>query len=324
MSSKDKDTVDVHDSEITKVLVCGGLIDAAVPSKIYTVSDTTLGWNDGPQMAIHRYCHAAQNIGGGDVFVCGGISTGKQLADSMECEAYLAETNEFKLLGCRLSIPRTRHATARLPNGNVIIMCGASKDGTVYRTCEIFNPTTCSVFASNATHNENVFGGAACTLPNGSVLFTGGCANKINGHSQNAWVTSETKIYDYRVDKLYNGDSMMYGRSNHTVTPVEDGAIVLGGDVYNPKDGCSLIEKYDYRMGKFLCVANLDCRKILSNHFAVRVGGGIDGTKSRVWFGGGLPGDGFASIGILDLNGSNLFATKNIFDNRRYATANVI
>jgi len=312
-----------QESVSTKVLVCGGLSKANAPSRIYSVSDKLLSWKDGPQMAIPRYCHGTQNIGGGNVFVSGGLDSCTCNNEAIECEVYLAATNEFKRLGCKLSVPRIRQAMARLPNGNVIMMGGAWKDGTVYRTCEIFDPVRGCVFASNALHSDNVTGAAACTLRDGSVLFTGGCANKPSNPPEKSYVSSGTRLYDYREDKFHYGRSMIYGRCHHTITSVEDGAIVLGGDVNCSTDKSSTIEKYDNRTGDFVSLGQVSCGLALTGHFAVRVGG-VEGLRSRVLFGGGIPGDGVTTIRLFDMQERSLITQENALDNRRYATANVI
>ncbi len=322
------DADDVWNTSSTKVLVSGGAGMSGSPSRIYSVTDKNLAWRDGPKMVYPRYCHSMQRLSNGIALVCGGMPN---IADhsnhfrNPKCELFLAEQNRFKSLECRLSVPRLKHATALLPNGNVFVMCGGWDDGTVYRSCEIIDPNIGCVFSSRAYHTEKVIAGAACTLDNGSVLFTGGCASVPYEPPECARIVSGARLYDYREDRFRYGKTMIYGRSGHTVTAVENGAIVLGGDFHHSSDNSTTVEQFDSRTGDFVSLGTTDCEEgALSSHFAVLVGGGTSGRRSRVLFGGGLLNKSNNTVRLFDIEDQNVFTVDNSLDNRSYAAAAVI
>ena len=72
-----------------------------------------------------------------------------------------------------MAAPRAWHASSRLADGRVLIVGGATTDGTALATAEIFDPETSSV-APAGTMATARMGLSATTLIEGRVLVVGG------------------------------------------------------------------------------------------------------------------------------------------------------
>jgi len=114
------------------------------------------------------------------------------------------------------------HTATLLPDGKVLIACGAgdSGDGALsdLPEAELFNPTTGAFTSFPATPRT---GCTATLLPNGKVLLTGGL--------NNGQVNSSAELFDPGTGLFQPTGNMTSPRVGHTATPLSNGKVLIAG-----------------------------------------------------------------------------------------------
>lgn len=131
-----------------------------------------------------------------------------------------------------LLVPRRQHTATLLASGRVLIARGAST--AVTAPAELFDPGGNGgggTFAVTGTPAFNVWeaSGTSARLPSGKVLLAGGAGT--TNMPAPPWAKAE--LYDPATGTFTTTGSMSVPRTNHTVTPLADGRVLVAGGLYN-------------------------------------------------------------------------------------------
>lgn len=200
-----------------KVLVVGGgdSTGRAIPaSEIY---DPAAGSWIATPLTIPRQEHTATLLPSGKVLVAGGQGGHVGFVFQDSSEIYDATTGTWSATGS-LTAPRSRHTSALLPTGRVLVTGGQSGGGYL-ATSEVYAPgegtwsTTGSMAIGRRDHTTTL-------LPSGKVLVAGGY-----GGSHLA----ACELYDPGTGTWSATGSMMAARSYHTSTLLPSGKVLVTG-----------------------------------------------------------------------------------------------
>jgi hypothetical protein len=169
-------------------------------------------------MLQKRYAFSAVLLPSGLVFIVGGHGYNECL-DS--CEFYNPVDSKCCLSKAKMKIGRKRHTTSLLPNGKVLV-CGGDDRFKVFKTTEVYDPTTDS-FSAGPLMTTSRSGHTATTLLNGTVLLTGG---------ESATSSTSTEIYDPEKNSFSSGPPLAVERLNHFSALLPDGRVLIGGGMF--------------------------------------------------------------------------------------------
>jgi hypothetical protein len=154
-----------------RVLICGGVNGEGVALATTELFDPRTGtFRPGPVMSSPRNGHAAV-AAGGTVVLVGGIVNERVVAST----DVLAEAVWSP--GPQLRTARVKHAAARLPDGRVLVVGGASsvEGRTLLASTEVVDIRAAEVRAGpELSEGEYKLTGAVVTLADGRVVITGG------------------------------------------------------------------------------------------------------------------------------------------------------
>jgi N-acetylneuraminic acid mutarotase len=228
-------------------------------------------------MAATRVYHTATLLPDGRVLVAGG-STASGTSDwttLSSAEVYNPETGTFSPTGSMTTARRLQTATL-LPNGQVLIAGGESKDGPL-STADLydpkngaFTPTGMLPFASNQA--------TATLLADGRVLIAGG-----EGSGASAAPSNSAALYDPTTGAFAATGAMTTARSGHVAALLSDGRVLVAGG-WGGSAALSSAEVYDPKTSSFsptgsLTAAREWCQATTLQDGSVLVTGGWNGTK---------------------------------------------
>jgi hypothetical protein len=200
----------------------------------------------------------------------------------------------FAALPATMTSARAGHTATVLPAGQVLIAGGINSltPPPVFNSAELYNPTTQTFTAINATMTSARYDHAASLLPNGQVLLTGG----VNSSGR---VLDTAEVYD-PVANTFTAlkRTMTLGRRGHTATLLANGQVLIAGGVNNIRysAGLNTAEIYDPSAQTFTAVTATLVKRLVY-HTATLLPDG------QVFLAGGEEGNGFGA----DLNATELY-----------------
>jgi hypothetical protein len=176
-----------------------------------------------------------------------------------------------------LLTPRIGHTASLLPNGQVFIAGGVSRDywdNNLYAvTAELYDPATSTIHASV---DVTRFGHSATVLANGDVLLAGG-----DNDTQSALITAD--LFKTATSTIQPTGSMTTPRIYHTATLLLDGRVLLAGGGGIDNKAIQSAELYDPASSKFSPAGDMTAPRsghsavLLPNGKVLIVGGGAAG-----------------------------------------------
>ncbi len=197
-----------------EVLLIGG--SSAGRARVLDPASGTL--SDTFAMDHPGYGHTATLLKDGRVLIVGGARRGVELTGRNLI--YDPSSEAFSRAG-DLQFDRAHHKAVLLQDGRVLIVGGHVGDGPRVQTAEIYDPET-DTFSPAGTSAMHPL--AALLLPSGRVFFI---------HSDNGNIS------------LYNPDTQVFSPTGHsigpwrygaTVTPLDDGRVVIAGGMKTADD----------------------------------------------------------------------------------------
>ncbi len=193
----------------------------------------TGSWTATGSMAEARIYFTVTLLNNGKVLVAGGSSKGT-LGDTLaSAELFDPVEGTWTATG-EMTVPRTGHDAALLPDGRVLVVGGQNDDGIV-AAAEVYDPAT-GTWSTTGSLIEPRYDLTVVALGDGKILAVGGSA----GHD--ALPTAE--VYDPNTGAWTSAGSMVAGRSSPTATLLDDGTVlVVGGnsriaaEIYDPVAG---------------------------------------------------------------------------------------
>jgi hypothetical protein len=170
-------------------------------------------------------------------FVCG----------PLEGPAELKTPSRFTA-ACTMEVPREFHSSTLLNIGLVLIAAGDNGSFSL-ATAELFNPETRTFAPAGDLASARALH-SATSLPNGTVLITGG--RDIRG---NALASAE--IFNTETMSFAPASSMTTARESHTTTLLRNGKVLLAGG----NDGDTALasaELFDPQIGSFTPIASMN------------------------------------------------------------------
>lgn len=230
--------------------------------------------NDMPEP---HFLHAIALLSSGKVLVAGGFA-GSGPFFFLEAQAATAlfdpSTNAFTS-ATPLNIARTLIYAAVLADGRVFIPGGANFQGEQLGDAELYSADSGggTFGVSGGLHSERV-DDAALTLPDGTILVTGG----INGVG---FVSNTAEIYDPSTKRLTpTKTTMTIGHHGHTMTMLKSGKVLIAGgnndvaELYDPASG-----SFTATVGKMTAVRLHSTATLLNDGTVLIAGGAPDNVK---------------------------------------------
>jgi len=202
-----------------RVLLVGG-DDGGGAVEIF--DPATLTWTDAAPLLVPRRFHAATLLKDGRVLVTGGSDFAQAPKATRKVEVYDPKTNTWKLRG-PMAIARSGHGAARLENGPILVIGGASETLPATETVEVYDIGTNDWTAGPPLTTARVLH-ATTVLDNGAVLVTGGV-------DTTGSVLRSTELYDLDAQRWVSAGQLHHGRLAHAVVALEGGgALAAGGE----------------------------------------------------------------------------------------------
>ena len=180
-----------------------------------------------------------------------------------------------------MSVIRFNHTATLLPDGNVLLAGGGSKEWVETKTAELFDYKT-ATFKSTGDMNVARRWHTATLLLDGKVLVTGGgtdiCWDYLPFKS--------AEIYDPSTGTFSAIPDMNASRLMHTATLLANGKVLIAGG-YTPETNLATAELYDPKTGTFTSTGSMTSGR--SNHRAIQLPDG------RVLITGGWSDNGTAT-----------------------------
>lgn len=205
-----------------EILVMGGRRHDYALNSTEIYSPVTKQWREGPPMVHKRYCHASTFLSiSGLVYVCGGLSSEGYLDSA---EIYNWRTNEWTLVA-QMPFARAHHVACSLEGGDVLIAGGiVSIHETIVSMSTVIYLMFKNRYRYAACMHYPRTNAAACILPDGNVMITGGTSSTFFHDA-----LSSTEIYDIKKDQWRVAPSLPTPLYSHTATCVDNTVYVLGG-----------------------------------------------------------------------------------------------
>jgi MYXO-CTERM domain-containing protein len=236
------------------VLVAGGLDSMANQIGTADVFDPKTGTFVPVPGGLHvpRRWHSATKRKDGTVLLVGGDST--QFQGVAGTELYDPAKNSFSD-GPPLGAARKRHLGALLPDGSVVVLAGSDGIGKFVLGGEIVDAQLSAWKPLPGAYQARVEV-AGDVIGGGYVLVVAGYGPLPGTTTGTKDWTATTEIYRPETMSFIQGPSLAQARSNHTVTVLEDGRVlVVGGD-----DGpLASAEIYAGSSLGGACATTLDC-----------------------------------------------------------------
>lgn len=204
-----------------RVLVAGGLDDTREGLlSSAALFDPSTGVTPTEDMSVARYQPAAALLEDGTVLVTGGLG-GETSADR-----YIPTLGRW-ISAAAMHTPRWGHTATLLRDGRVLVAGGQCVTGCgeqlTLSSAEVYDPLSNS-WAPAARMGTARYSHKATLLADGTVLVTGG-----NGDSSPTSQLTSAEIYDPSTDTWAPVPDMSVPRVEHTVTPLDDGRVLVAG-----------------------------------------------------------------------------------------------
>jgi len=222
-----------------KVLVAGGTTypssDFSSTSSAELFDPLSNSWSTTGSMNIPRRSFFMVRLNSGKVLVGGGIRDKSTSLNS--AEIYDPATEMFSLVPNMPGSNRSGASAALLPNGNVLVVGGAS-GSELWKSAIIFDVTTNSWSSvSSQMQTEHYLNAAIVTLNDGRVLIAGGQTS--GGES-----VSSTDIFDPATNTFSAGPTLSTPRQGLTAHVLTNGKVVfIGGGAYG--SSTNSVDVYD-------------------------------------------------------------------------------
>ena len=240
-----------------RTIIAGGALEDGTPTDSVLIFDPASGtYTAAGHLIAARRGHTASALPDGRVVVIGGTLNDNTASADVELLAPPFMASTAAVLAGSLSAPRTGHAAAALADGSVLIVGGASSDGTVMDDGEIVS--IAEAVASSVPVAMHMVGGprlrpSATTLIDNRVLIAGGN----NGTSD----LDTAELYAPDSGLFYATDTRLsIARNGHTAVllPHNNSVLIAGGraggnqvattDLFLP---AQFPDPYSYGMGYF-------------------------------------------------------------------------
>ena len=244
-----------------KVLIVGGEKDNDVINTADLYDPATSTFTSTGEMHVGRVAHTATLLPNGQVLVTGGCS-GVDTACATtwgSADLYNPATGMFTSTGS-MSTPRQWHTATLLPNGQVLIVGGASC-GACYplASAELYNPAT-GVFTATGSLHIIRASHTATLLRTGKVLIAGGCTNTAGGCFPAGSILASAELHDPATGQFSYTGSMTTTRSAATATLLPSGRVLIAGGNGPPgpvAQPLASAELYDPATGTFIGTASM-------------------------------------------------------------------
>lgn len=216
-----------------KVLVVGGLasnrnnISMLNSAELY--DPITGHWSLTGNITVARYWHTMSILTNGKVLITGGVDViVGNTKPSNTAELYDPSTGSWTMTG-NMTTARHSHAACALANGKILVVGGASYDGTdtvSLNSAELYDPLTGSwTMINNLTFSR--YRHTAFTLSDGKVLVAGGSATNVNNEN----LSNTVELYDPLTQLWSLTGNITNGRFFHAGSLLPNGMVLLSGGV---------------------------------------------------------------------------------------------
>ena len=242
-----------------RVLVAGGLDDTAhtrgqVFLKSAELYDPSSGrWSDAASMSVNRYGFMAVRLIDERVLVSGGASSAGDFVFPSSSEIYDPATGRWNAAH-RMTVGRGFFAAAIVDDGRVLAAGGEVHDGSLIgdiatNACDLYSPDT-GVWTSTGNMGARRNNPRAVSLPDGTILVTGGSSYVLENHGKNTDVTEQTtyasaELFDPTTGVWTFTGSMSVGRTTLTLTVLKDGRVLAVGGAPGPGPALATAEVYE-------------------------------------------------------------------------------
>ena len=264
-----------------RVLVAGGgpRVDSV---EVYDPS--TGAWSPAGKLDVGRVDHIGVRLVDDRVLIAGGIAD-DLVTDRVDIYDPVAgrwlsgsSTGKWTRVA-RMSLPRSLHRATLLNDGRLLVTGGrinvVNPDGgtagppTYLRASEIYDPDS-GRWTPAGDMSERRADHAAMLLPDGKVLVSGGLAISTSGPDTERVRTvylDSAEIFDPETGAWTQIESMTEPRWGHSMTPLEDGTVlVAGGDGGQRLDTAEI---YDPSTGEWTQIASMG--RVRGDHVAFRL-----------------------------------------------------
>jgi hypothetical protein len=220
---------------------CGSANDPSVCVEQITLTNTMPAVQVARATLLHgRWNHTATRLGDdvdAPVLVVGGIGSGSAgPAPVAEAELYKPHTGQFSTtFNAQMITPRSQHQAVRLPDGSVVIIGGIDAAGLAVRQIEVFTLDGGFSVPPNSDELPPTAGAvdfAATSLPDGSVLITGGRPAP-GAPPVDTAVLVQINPNTGGVEVL-STDHLTVARAGHSATVLCDGSVLISGGTQDP------------------------------------------------------------------------------------------
>jgi uncharacterized protein (TIGR03382 family) len=237
-----------------RVLVAGGLDSMASQIGTADVFDPKTGAFSPVPGGLHvpRRWHTATKRKDGTVLLVGGDTT--QFAGVAGTELYDPAKNAFTD-GPPLGAARKRHVAAMTPDGSVVVLAGSDGEGKFVLGGEVVDPKLSAWKPLPGAYQARVET-AGDVIGGGYVLVVAGFSPSPGQTTGTKDWTASTELYRPETMSFVQGPSLAVARSNHTVTVLDDGRVLVTGGDEGPLSSAEI-----YAGGALggACSAALDC-----------------------------------------------------------------
>ena len=173
-----------------------------------------------------------------------------------------------------MSVARAAHSATALPNGDVLIVGGFSRDEGVIGGAELFDARS-GRFRAAGTGVTLRQSHSATLLPSGQVLIVG-------GYDARGGVLASAELYDPATGRFVATGALQGARAGHEAVLLRDGRVLIVGGVGPGWSFLNSAELFDPRTGRFAPTGAM--RVPRESHVAMRL------TDGRVLVAGGHHG----------------------------------
>jgi len=194
-------------------------------------------------LATPRAGHTATRLGddvGAPVLIIGGVdATGAPIAAAELFKPLAEGLADPAVFDPALSFPRTRHRTALMPDGSVLVIGGLDAAGQPVRTVERFSIDAGFTSVGDLPLAAGIVDATITTLPDGRILIAGGRAAE-GGEALSTAFIARLDPLDGAVD-IVQTDRLAVPRAGHHASVLCDGTVIVAGgsdsttvERYNP------------------------------------------------------------------------------------------
>ena len=201
-------------------------------------------------MTTARYGQTATRLAGGLVLIVGGglNETDANIQDAYaSAELYDPASGAFMATGS-MHAARGNHTATLLTDGRVLIAGGSGSDNV--GRAEIYDPAS-GTFSVTGTVGTIRSGAMAVLLHDGRVLIAGGF---LGGTPPTPLASAE--LYDPATGKFSPAGSMSSARQSFTVTPLQDGRVLIAGG-FDAFGELASAELFDPKTGTFAATGSM-------------------------------------------------------------------